>query len=64
MSVASLQEVSVAELAEVNGGILPLIGAIAVGVGLGALCVYWKANEPSDAKPMTNFELLGITPPK
>ncbi len=47
-----------AELAEVDGGLLPLI---AVGVGLGALCIYWKANEP---KGITNFELLGITPPK
>jgi hypothetical protein len=58
-----LQEASVAELAEVDGGLFP---AIAVGLALGALCVYWAANEPGTT--MTNGEMLeswGIKfPPK
>jgi lactobin A/cerein 7B family class IIb bacteriocin len=61
MSVASLNEVSVAELAEVNGGLIPLL------VGLVAMVAVAKGMKdcgPSDSPGITNFELLGITPPK
>jgi lactobin A/cerein 7B family class IIb bacteriocin len=63
--MASVQEVTVAELVEVEGGILPLLGAIAVGVGFCILAGYAKQNEPKgSALGVTNFQLLGITPPK
>ncbi len=63
--MASLQEASVAELADVEGGILPLLGAIAVGVGFCILAGYAAQNEPKGSSlGITNFQLLGITPPK
>ena len=59
--MASLQEVSAAELAEVDGGLIPLLvlgfGLMAVSYG----CMkYVQSKEP---KGITNFELLGIKPP-
>jgi lactobin A/cerein 7B family class IIb bacteriocin len=58
--VTSFQEVSVAELAEVNGGFIPLV------VGLVAMVAVAKGMKdcgPTDSPGITNFELLGITPP-
>ena len=61
MSVANLQEVSVAELAEVNGGFLLLVVGL---VAMVAIAKGMKDCGPPDSPGITNFELLGIKPPK
>jgi hypothetical protein len=59
--VEHLQEVSVSEMASVDGGGIwfPIIFGI-VRFGLANA----NHNGSSPSKPVTNFELLGITPPK
>ena len=58
--VEQLQEVSVGEMASVDGGGIwfPIIFAV---VRFGLANADHNGFRPS--KPMTNFELLGITPP-
>lgn len=51
------QEASVSELASVDGG-FPICGPI-----IQTLIRLWQPNS-NGPRPMTNFELLGITPPK
>ena len=60
--MASFEEVSVAEMAEVNGG---LIGLLVVGLGI-MVCTakLMKDCGPGDSPGITNFQLLGIKPPK
>jgi hypothetical protein len=67
--MAKLEAVEPSKLTEVDGGIAPLaVWAIGFGLGyvgskIGAYAHDRMHGTDVPTRPMTNFELLGITPP-